>query len=123
MDNHIEVPLVVSCFIRGHTLKTSRVRDLSAGNDQPSTARCHPQPLALSDWFPIFVPAGKEQCLQQMCVPMNVYLYLFICTHEMEILRDDRCRCSSRLTLQLQRAVDYHCAVCHVISSINEGRN
>lgn len=41
----------------------------------------------------------------------------------MEILRDDRCRCSSGLTLQLQRAVDYDRAVCHVISSINERRN
>lgn len=59
MDDHIEVPLVVSGFIRGYTLKSSGVRHLSAGHDQPPPAGRHSHPMALFEWFPIFVPPGR----------------------------------------------------------------
>lgn len=41
----------------------------------------------------------------------------------MEILRDDRCRCSSGLTLQLQWAVDDDRVVRHLVRSVNERRD
>lgn len=35
VDDHVEVPLVVSCLVGGHALEVSRVGDLRAGNNQP----------------------------------------------------------------------------------------
>lgn len=60
MDNDSEVPLNVPSFISRHTLKASRVRDLSTGNQQPSTVGCHLQPLTLDKWFSIFIPPGNK---------------------------------------------------------------
>lgn len=43
--------------------------------------------------------------------------------HEVDILRDDRRRCSSGDAFKLQGTVDYHRAVGHILGSINDRRN
>lgn len=61
MNNHVKIPLMVSCIISGHTLKPSRVRDLSTRHDQPSSAGRHTQPFSVSDLFSILVPAEEKK--------------------------------------------------------------
>lgn len=120
MNNYSEVSLIIASFINRHTLKASRVRDLSAGNKQPLTVGCHPQPLTLVKWLSIFIPAGDETGLtvKHTCRAQHA-----VRTISAGSLRDDRRGCSGGLTLQFQRAVDYHCTVCCHVSSLDERRN
>lgn len=63
MNNYSEVSLIVASFISRHTLKASRVRDLSTGNKQPLAVGRHPQPLTLVNCLSIFIPPGDETAL------------------------------------------------------------
>lgn len=60
MDDHGEVPPSISSFISRHTLKASRVRDLSSGNKQPLAVGRRPQPLTLLNSFSVFIPPGNK---------------------------------------------------------------
>lgn len=121
VDDHVEVPLVVSCLVGGHALEASRVGDLGAGNNQPPTVGRHPQPLTLPDRLAVLVPPGGRKLTAVTAHGRpRVLLRRLDC---LEALRDDRWWCSRGLTLQFQGGVDDHRAARHLVRSVNERRD